>query len=260
MSDTVTTPMPTVADVGLSQTTGTTAQTGTSGTTTAGATTTGATKRKTSLIPRSLIQKIATGRIASAKLKERNWTSDQMPVTNLDNTLDDAEKTVKSSSANKTALTPNSSSGKSIKQEARKSLGNLKGLLIHEYGRKEAISYYGNYGMEKVGTTYTLPNKTPETLLSLDKLISELSKGEIVSSEYNVKYWTDLRNSLQTQLDNSTSGKGAYSVDVAKTTTLKSQLDDYLNIIVNMIYVHVPKDQVAATLREFGFQKERYAA
>jgi len=255
MTDTVTTSSPTTTEDSATTTVPTPSDTGTSTTKLASTT-----KRKTSLIPRSMAQKIATGRIASAKLKERKWTSEQMTTDDFDNAINNADEVVKSKSKNKTSLTPNRLLGSQLKKKANQGISGLKNLLTHKYSRNIAKNYFGNYGIEKINKKYILPQKIVEMIVAIDKLIIELAKGDIVSDIYDVAFWTNIRNGLQEQLDNSTTGKGSISQDAAKIAGLKNTLDDYLNIIINLIYVHVPKDQVAATLREFGFQKERYTA
>jgi hypothetical protein len=133
----------------------------------------------------------------------------------------------------------------------------LKNYLADKYGKKEAVSYYANFGIVHYKGNYEIPTDHNNRKEALKLLLSAIVKEGFDTQKYGLAFWTEISTRYNDFLALSTATDGTVSSGVSNKNQLKKDLKKALNSLVLVIKGNFP-DTYQAELRSWGFQKEKY--
>jgi effector-binding domain-containing protein len=134
---------------------------------------------------------------------------------------------------------------------------HIKGYLSDKYTKKNAPSYYAEFGIVKAGETYKLPHDHNKRKAGLNMLLGALTVHGFQGNTYGLTYWTDVYTKFDALLTQSVSIDGTVADKVGIKKVLKAQIKKTLNALIDIIIGNYP-DTYKAVLRNWGFQKEKY--
>jgi hypothetical protein len=133
----------------------------------------------------------------------------------------------------------------------------VKGYISEDVNKSNAVSYFPQFGIQKIGTGYRLPFDRNNRLQSLKKLLSGLQERGYADKKYGLGFWQSLMNEYETkltiidQMDRNLTGQ------VAPKQNNKVQVKKVLKALIAMLQANYP-DTYVSELRKWGFQKEKY--
>jgi hypothetical protein len=149
---------------------------------------------------------------------------------------------------------------KMIDSKEEGKLKYVKKALALQYDEEDdGRPYYGEFGIVKIGTGYTLPNdrgKRAEALLKLVKALNNPKHG-LKDGKYGHAFWkkiSDEYNELQEQVEKD---KGTRSGEVGGKNQYREDAEDIFVAILLLIEANYPKTYKAER-RKFGVLKESY--
>ncbi|WP_210520561.1 hypothetical protein [Hymenobacter terricola] len=134
-----------------------------------------------------------------------------------------------------------------------------KALALQYDEEQDGRPYYGEFGIEKIGSTYTLPHdrgKRAEALLKLVKALGD-PKHEMAKIKYGEAFWkalSDEYNELQPQAAQAT---GTRATEVAGKSLYRDDAQAIFVALLLLIEANYPKS-FKAERRKFGVLKESY--
>jgi hypothetical protein len=208
--------------------------------------------------PSQIPQMLYVSSQASPKYRESGWISAILSPDDFDLLVENMKAASEEKSENKSSRSPIGLSLQDLNNEINQSTENLKGAIVHKVGRAQAPYHFGKYAIEKISKNYKLPFAREKRLIALDKLINELAKGELQTEEFGVEYWTEKRDMFRSLMDDTGKKVGTISLKVSAISEYKKKMYDAFNIMIYLIKANTRKEDVQATLRDWGFQRERY--
>ena len=137
-----------------------------------------------------------------------------------------------------------------------KAISGVKGYLKEKY-EGDAQSYYSLFGIEKTGATYKLPFDREKRKDLLDIIVNAIDNEGFATKKYGTAFWTQMKTDYLAQYKKASLTDGAVSSNVGNKNTLKEELREVLDSIINLIKANYPKTW-EAELRNWGYQKENY--
>jgi len=214
-------------------------------------------KKKTiNKIPTNLANVIISTRDMVGQMRKENLEFKHTSNDEIETSVNDLEQTYLDRKNKGAKKSPNSSEISTIKKQQNFGASKLKFKLKIDNNASDAIMKYAEFGFEKTDQGYLLPNKPPERLLAIERLIPALTVHGLEDFEYGKTFWTNTHDDLSKALSNTRSNDGDISQSVSKIKTLAAKHKKLLNCGTKLIAAHYP-DDTAAQLRNFGFQKEK---
>ena len=136
----------------------------------------------------------------------------------------------------------------------------VKKALALQYDEEEdGRPYYGEFGIEKIGSTYTLPRDRAERAEALRKLATAvaLPKHGLAAGKYGKDYWkkiSDEYNLLQPQAAKAT---GTRATEVGGKNLHRDEAEAIFVSLLLLIQANYPKTYKAER-RKFGVLKESF--
>ncbi|WP_046244571.1 hypothetical protein [Hymenobacter terrenus] len=134
-----------------------------------------------------------------------------------------------------------------------------KALALQYDDENDGRPYYGEFGIEKIGSTYTLPRdrgKRAEALLKLAKAVADPKHG-LADGKYGKAFWkaiADEYNELQPQAAKAT---GTRATEVVGKDQFREEAEGIFLALLLLIEANYPKTYQAER-RKFGVLKESY--
>jgi hypothetical protein len=134
-----------------------------------------------------------------------------------------------------------------------------KALALQYDDENDGLPYYGEFGIEKIGSAYTLPHdrgQRAEALLKLVKAIA-LPKHGLADGKYGAAFWkkiSDEYNDLQPKAARAT---GTRATEVSDKDQLRTEAEAIFVSLLLLIEANYPKTYKAER-RKFGVLKESY--
>jgi hypothetical protein len=133
----------------------------------------------------------------------------------------------------------------------------LKGLLKTKYGKESQVSYYPQFGIEKVGKAYKYPDDRNKRSKALGLTLEAIVAHGFGADAHGTAFWQPIKTSYDALLKSATEIDGTVSGKVGA----KNEIREYLVLAQNSL-IHVLKGNYPKTwktvIREWGFQKEKY--
>jgi hypothetical protein len=133
----------------------------------------------------------------------------------------------------------------------------VKGYLVGEYSRKEAIFYYPEFGIVKTHKRYKLPIDRSERKASLELFVEAITRHGLQNKNLGLAYWTDIKTTYESLTSTAIKIDGRVSSKVGRKNVLKADIKLALNALINVLKGNYPKTY-KSVLRSWGFQKEKY--
>ena len=147
---------------------------------------------------------------------------------------------------------------KAIHKLIGKHLYNLKGYIIDEFGKENAIRLYDQYGIIHKGKKYAFPSDNDDCGRSLDMVVAELSKPAhpLANKKYGLDFWIVQRDAQRAAWATNKTMDGERSM---LTATLQSQKKEAVKLQARL-RTHLRAafgDSYKSVWRDFGFQNEK---
>lgn len=146
---------------------------------------------------------------------------------------------------------------KELNVQINESLNYVKGYINEKYGKKNAQSYYSQFGIDHYGNSYAFSQDNDRRKQSLDMLIEALSAHDFADKMYGVNYWMPIRDLFASLLEQARDNDTLVSNKVKIKNESKTEVIKTLNALVNLLKANFP-DTYKYEMREWGFQKEKY--
>ena len=144
-----------------------------------------------------------------------------------------------------------------LNSEINQRVGVVKGYLIERYGKKEALVYYPQFGIVKVGSTYQLPRDNDRRRLALEQMLSGINSNELNDKTYGKAYWAGMKNRFEQLFAKSRSTDTESKDHVSNKAEHRIIIRKVLNSLIALLKANYP-DTYKDELRKWGFQKEKY--
>ena len=138
-----------------------------------------------------------------------------------------------------------------------KSISYVKGYFMEKYGKNNAISHYGEIGLEKVSSTYRLPLDADRRLEALRKMEEALESHGFISQMYGLGFWKNLRLEYVALTTAARNKDSTVTSKVSHKNMLKEKGKKFITALIALVTAMYPDDS-KAKLREWGFHKEKY--
>lgn len=144
-----------------------------------------------------------------------------------------------------------------MQADAAQKMSKVKIALQLKYGKKDAVSYYKQFGIiQTSNSAYLLPKKYEEFVAAIKQIEEALVTHQIESQEYGLTYWKTLRNNFESELNAATSKDTISSEQVGETQRLKAELTQMLRSVTLLVQAEEPNDY-ERVLRNMGFRREK---
>lgn len=137
------------------------------------------------------------------------------------------------------------------------SLSFVKAYLFEKYGKDNVVSYYPEFGIEKVSKLYMLPKDRNTRLINLNMLLAAIDTHGFTNFAYGKSFWEPILVQYTQLMDNIQQNSAAISVNVGGKNNTKDQIKEVLNALVLLLKANYPQTS-KSELRNWGFQKEKY--
>lgn len=142
-----------------------------------------------------------------------------------------------------------------------KKLGKLKyvrkALALQYDEENDGRAYYGEFGIVKVGSTYTLPLDRAERAEALTKLVAALPRHGLDQIKYGVKFWQPIATEYNELQPKAAKAAGERATEVGTKNTYADEARAFLVALLLLLEANYPKTHKAER-RQFGFLKESY--
>lgn len=138
-----------------------------------------------------------------------------------------------------------------------KSVSFVKAYLMEKYGKVNALSYYGELGLEKNNSSYRLPVDADRRLEALRKMEEGLERHGFITQAYGLSFWKNLRIEYIALATAARQKDSTVTSKVSHKNMLKEKGKKFIGAMIALIAAMYP-DDTKAKLREWGFHKEKY--
>lgn len=145
---------------------------------------------------------------------------------------------------------------KALDQLVNKHVINVKNYLVELYGREKALTHYPEFGIMRVGKTYTFPLDRNERISALDRLVQALPRHGLVNQRYGMTFWQDISSRYVALNHKAGNTDSALTARVRDKNQLKAELRKVLQSLVLLLQANYP-DNYRSVLRQWGFHKEK---
>lgn len=132
-----------------------------------------------------------------------------------------------------------------------------KALALQYDEENDGRAYYGEFGIVKVGSTYTLPRDRAERAEALTKLVKALPKHALDKTKYGVAFWQPIATEYNALQPKAAKAVGDRATEVGGKNTLADQASAFLAALLRLLEANYPQTYKAER-RQFGFLKESY--
>lgn len=146
---------------------------------------------------------------------------------------------------------------KTLDKKIEESLNHVKGYLAEAYGKEASQNYYPAFGMLWRNNFYSFPVDQNGRLKALKMMVAALPAHNLQHRKYGLPFWQDCLDHYERLLHKAVSTDGTISKKVGEKKLLKKEIKKTLNSLILSIKANQP-DNFKGTLRQWGFQKEKY--
>ena len=134
-----------------------------------------------------------------------------------------------------------------------------KALALQYDDENDGRPYYGEFGIEKVGTAYTLPRDRAARAEALRKLAAAvaLPKHGLAGGKYGAAFWQPLADEYNLLQPRAARATGARATEVGGKDLLRDEAEEIFVALLLLIQANYPRTYQAER-RKFGVLKESY--
>jgi hypothetical protein len=134
-----------------------------------------------------------------------------------------------------------------------------KALALQYDEENDGRAYYGEFGIVKEGSTYTLPSDRAERAEALTKLVKALANPQhgLSKTKYGVAFWQPIAEEYNELQPKAAQAAGTLSAEAGDKDTYAAQARAFLVALLLLLEANYPKTYKAER-RRFGFLKESY--
>ena len=134
-----------------------------------------------------------------------------------------------------------------------------KALALQYDEEQDGRPYYGEFGIEKIGSTYNLPHDRAERAEALLKLVKALSlpKHKLTGIKYGPAYWKAISDEYNLLQPKAAKATGERASEVGDKDQLRTEAEAIFVSLLLLIEANYPKTYKAER-RKFGVLKESY--
>ena len=133
----------------------------------------------------------------------------------------------------------------------------IKGYLVYKYEKKNAPSYYPQFGIVHVGSLYMLPRDRNKRKDAFPLILDAIVKHGFGDEKYGTGFWQTTAESYVALMDQASKVDGTVSNKVSSKNELRKTIVKTHNALIYLLRANYP-DTYKAVIREWGFQKEKY--
>ena len=209
------------------------------------------------LIPRNDINLISTAEKVVEKWREVGYVLSYITIDEFDTTLANYKAIVKERTITGAQRTPMSKRLSELDREINSSLEYIKGYIAEEFGKSNAISHYGKFGIIRNGSGYRFPTDRQKKQEATKMLIEALVTHSFNERKYGVAYWQPIFDEYKALLGTNVESTGNISKFIGDKEPLKQLVMDTLRSLTYMIRANYPSNY-KSVYRNWGLQKESY--
>ena len=160
---------------------------------------------------------------------------------------------------------------KSLDIKINAHISYIKLYLTAEYGKENASSYYGQFGLERKKSTYVADsNGTEKTktnyrissdrnlrLEALERIVQAMQQHNFTTQTYGYSFWSDIYNEYDQLTKGIVGAASAISTAVSNKNKCRDLIIKTLNSLLCLLKANYP-DDYKSVIRTWGFQKEKY--
>jgi len=132
----------------------------------------------------------------------------------------------------------------------------IKNFLVFKY-KKDAVSYYSQFGIEKAGRNYVLPRDRNRRKEALKLVVPAIEANGFTDDKYDAAWWQAAISSFNELSGSASTVDGTVSQKVSDKNELRKTIVKTLNALIKLLQANFP-DTYKAVMRDWGFQKEKY--
>lgn len=120
--------------------------------------------------------------------------------------------------------------------------------------KKNALAQYGRYGLEKVGSSYSLPRDREKRLIALKLIPQALVEDGLGNVEFGTAFWNKIITDYSAALNIQSNTVQTRSGNVGEKDALIASIHQVLKSIIFLIRANYI-DNAEAVIRKWGFRK-----
>ena len=134
-----------------------------------------------------------------------------------------------------------------------------KALALQYDEEDDGRPYYGEFGIEKIGSTYTLPLDRAERAEALNKLVKALSNAKhgLADGKYGKAFWAPIAKEYNELQPKAAKATGDRATEVGGKNEYRDEAKDIFVAVLLLIQANYPKTY-RAERRKFGVLKESF--
>ena len=134
-----------------------------------------------------------------------------------------------------------------------------KALALQYDDENDGLPYYGEFGIEKIGSTYTLPRDRAERAEALVKLVKALGtpKHGMADGKYGKAYWQKIANEYNELQPKAAQATGTRATEVGGKNQYRDGAQAIFVALLLLIEANYPTTYKAER-RKFGVLKESF--
>lgn len=134
-----------------------------------------------------------------------------------------------------------------------------KALALQYDEEDDGRPYYGEFGIEKIGSTYTLPRDRAERAEALTKLVKALGnpKHQLADGKYGKAFWKKIADEYNELQPKAAKATGTRATEVGDKNQYREKAEMVFAALLLLIQANYPKTYKAER-RKFGVLKESF--
>jgi len=136
-------------------------------------------------------------------------------------------------------------------------IAGIKGYLVYKYEKKNAPSYYPQFGIGHVGSLYILPRDRNKRKDAFPLILDAVVKHGFGDEKYGTGFWQTTAENYVALMDQASKVDGTVSNKVSSKNELRKTIVKTHNALIYLLRANYP-DTYKSVIREWGFQKEKY--
>lgn len=133
----------------------------------------------------------------------------------------------------------------------------VKAYLAYKYEKKNAPSYYPQFGIEHVGSNFIIPRDRNKRAAALPHTVAAITAHGFTNEKYGAAFWQATMESYNTLLAQAAAVDGTVAGKVGTKNELRKTINKTHNALICLLKANYP-DTYKNVMREWGFQKEKY--